>query len=513
MKAPLLAAIAALLVSPSGARAPDAGAPAAFDGTWLFDGVPDYPGLRAVQIAQYGGQATGEVFTDWYGKVPMRSLEISGDTATFQMETPSPHDAPTSWTIHRDGDAIRVTGKIWYQHVEAEGHPGPAAAVARLLLPPNPLPKLHKLPDNGLARTPPMGWSSWNHFADRIDDATIRQIADAMVSSGLRDAGYRYINIDDGWQGARDAAGVLHPNAHFPDMKALADYVHARGLKLGIYSSPGPKTCAGYTGSYGHAAQDAKTFAAWGIDYLKYDLCSGEGIFRTAGEVKAAYQQMGAALQATGRGIVFSLCQYGRDAVGTWGRDVGGNLWRTSSDIEDTYASMAKIGFATGGEAADAGPGGWNDLDMLEIGNGGMSPDEYRTHLTLWAIQAAPLILGNDLRHMSTETRDLLTNRAVIAIDQDPLGAAGQRLRVAGPIEVWSRSLADGGRALAYFNRSDKRVAAGGTIAADLGTSSAREAWTGRPLAADSEVSIPAHGVILLRIGAPHSQKPAARPA
>ena len=190
MKAPLLAAIAALLVSPSGARAPDAGAPAAFDGTWLFDGVPDYPGLRAVQIAQYGGQATGEVFTDWYGKVPMRSLEISGDTATFQMETPSPHDAPTNWTIHRDGDAIRVTGKIWYQHVEAEGHPGPAAAVARFLLPPNPLPKLHKLPDNGLARTPPMGWSSWNHFADRIDDATIRQIADAMVSSGLRDAGY-----------------------------------------------------------------------------------------------------------------------------------------------------------------------------------------------------------------------------------------------------------------------------------------------------------------------------------
>ncbi|MGN6376125.1 MAG: glycoside hydrolase family 27 protein [Sphingomonas sp.] len=476
--------------------------PAALGGTWLFDEVQDYPGLRAIQIQQFGDRASGELFTDWYGEVPMRSLRISGDTATFQIERPSPGDAPTTWTIRRDGDGVKVQGDIWYQHVAAIGRSGRATEIARYLLPPNPLPALRKLPANGLARTPPMGWSSWNHFADKIDDTTIRQIADAMVSSGLRDAGYRYINIDDGWQGERDADGTLHPNDRFPDMKALADYVHARGLKLGIYSSPGPKTCAGYTGSYGHVAQDAKTFAAWGIDYLKYDLCSGEGIFRTVGEVKAAYQEMGAALQASRRAIVFSLCQYGRDRVGSWGRDVGGNLWRTSGDIVDAYDSMAKIGFGTGGEATDAGPGGWNDLDMLEIGNGGMSLDEYRTHLSLWAMQAAPLILGNDLRKTDEATRALLTNKAVVAIDQDPLGAAGQRLRIDGDIDIWSRPLADGGRAIAYFNRTDQPVSAAASIARDVPEGAALDVWTGQPVGAGPAATIPTHGVLMLRLPA-----------
>lgn len=494
-----LATAAMLLAAPSVPQAVPTGA--GFDGVWLIDSPQDYPGVRAIRIDENGGRPTGDLFTDWYGRVPMRALSVTGNDATFQIDTPSPQSAPTDWTLHLDGTAIRLGGKVWYQQVKATGHRGQAIALAPFILPPNPLPSLHKLPDNGLARTPPMGWSSWNHFADKIDDKTIRGIADAMVSSGLRDAGYRYINIDDGWQGERDAKGELHANARFPDMKALADYVHARGLKLGIYSSPGPKTCAGYTGSYGHVAQDAKTFAAWGIDYIKYDLCSGEGIFRTAGEVKAAYQEMGEALQASGRDIVFSLCQYGRDNVGRWGRDVGGNLWRTSGDIEDNYASMAKIGFSTGGEADDAQPGGWNDLDMLEVGNGGMSADEYRTHLSLWAMQAAPLILGNDLRDMTAETRALLTNAGVIAVDQDSLGKAGHRAQVDGSTEIWTRPLAKGGEAIAYFNRSDRPASV--KLAAPAGSkgSAAMDLWAGKAVRFGGDVVIPAHGVILLRVG------------
>lgn len=497
---PLFFAAAAMLLTAPSAAPQAAPASAGFGGVWLIDSPQDYPGVRAIRIDDNGGRPTGDLFTDWYGRVPMRALRVTGNDATFQIDTPSPQSAPTDWTLHLDGAAIRLGGKVWYQQVKATGHRGQAAALAPFILPPNPLPGLHKLPDNGLARTPPMGWSSWNHFADKIDDATIRGIADAMASSGLRDAGYRYINIDDGWQGERDADGVLHPNARFPDMKALADYVHSRGLKLGIYSSPGPKTCAGYTGSYGHVAQDAKTFAAWGIDYIKYDLCSGEGIFRTAGEVKAAYQEMGEALQASGRAIVFSLCQYGRDNVGRWGRDVGGNLWRTSGDIEDNYASMAKIGFSTGGEADDAQPGGWNDLDMLEIGNGGMSVDEYRTHLSLWAMQAAPLILGNDLRQMSPETLRLLTNAGVIAIDQDSLGKAGRRARVDGSVEIWTRPLAKGGEAIGYFNRSDQPAAVELTAPSGSGALPATDVWTGKSIGFGGKAVIPAHGVILLRV-------------
>jgi alpha-galactosidase len=495
-----LTLFAATLLLASPVAAETAPASPGLAGVWLIDAPQDYPGIRAIRIDDNGGRPSGDLITDWYGRVPMRALRVTGNEARFQIETPSPQGAPTDWTLRLDDGAIRVAGKVWYQQVKASGHRGDAAALAAFMLPPNPLPSLHKLPDNGLARTPPMGWSSWNHFADTIDDKTIRGIADAMVSSGLRDAGYRYVNIDDGWQGERDAAGVLHANARFPDMKALADYVHARGLKLGIYSSPGPKTCAGYTGSYGHVAQDAKTFAGWGIDYIKYDLCSGEGIFRTAGEVKAAYQEMGEALQASGRDIVFSLCQYGRDNVGKWGRDVGGNLWRTSGDIEDNYASMAKIGFSTGGEADDAGPGGWNDLDMLEVGNGGMSVEEYRTHLSLWAMQAAPLILGNDLRDMTAETRALLTNAGVIAVDQDPLGKAGHRVRADGSIEIWARPLAKGAEAIAYFNRSDRPVTATLANPSGPGDSTASDLWSGKAVALGGNAVIPAHGVILLRI-------------
>ncbi|ESQ91155.1 glycoside hydrolase family 27 protein [Asticcacaulis benevestitus] len=323
------------------------------------------------------------------------------------------------------------------------------------------------------------------------------------VSSGLRDAGYVYVNIDDGWQGERDAQGVLHPNTNFPDMKALADYVHARGLKLGLYSSPGPKSCAGYAGAYGHIKQDAQTFADWGVDYLKYDLCSGEAFYNTSDTVYATYQEMGEALNDTGRDIVYSLCQYGRFDVGAWGRDVGGHLWRTTGDIEDTYDVMARIGFDKNGVANHTGPNGWNDPDMLEIGNGGMSFDEYKTHMTLWTLMSAPLVLGDDVRHMTPETLSLLTNKEVIAIDQDRLGAQGLPARKDGQTEVWTKKLADGSTAVGLFNRGDTTTLISGSWA-DIKVSgkTVRDLWAGSDHHADEGYSyaVPKHGAVLLRV-------------
>ena len=302
---------------------------------------------------------------------------------------------------------------------------------------PLPLPPVRDLPPNGLALTPPMGWNSWNHFATDIDDATIRAIADAMVATGMRDAGYTYVNIDDGWQGRRDDSGRIHSNARFPDMKALADYVHARGLKLGIYSSPGPRSCAYYEGSFGHEEADARTFAEWGIDYLKYDWCSARAIYRED-QMRAVFQKMADALRATGRNIVYSLCQYGLADVWSWGSAAGGNLWRTTGDIADDWRAMSWIGFGQNELAPFAGPGHWNDPDMLEVGNGGMSANEYRTHMSLWALLAAPLLAGNDLRSASAETLAILTHPEVIAIDQDSLGRQGARSSASGAAETVS---------------------------------------------------------------------------
>jgi alpha-galactosidase len=367
-------------------------------------------------------------------------------------------------------------------------------------------------PPPKLAAAPPMGWNSWNHFAARIDDATVRAQADAMAMSGLRDAGYRYINIDDTWEGQRDAQGVIHPNAKFPDMKALADYVHAKGLKLGIYSSPGAKTCAGYEGSLGHEAQDAQTYAAWGIDYLKYDLCSLGPSMQAAGSIEkaqaielAAYAKMRDALRATGRPIVFSLCQYGFDQVWRWGPSVGGNLWRTTGDITDKYPRMIQIGLSQAGLARYAHPGAWNDPDMLEVGNGGMNAIEYRTHMSLWAILAAPLLAGNDLTKMSPETLSILANREVIAIDQDPLGRQGDRLRNEGPLEIWTRPLAGGGKAVGLFNTSDlpANMALDFDAAGFQGPVRARDIWAAKDLGKLKayRAVVPAHGVVLLRLG------------
>ena len=370
-----------------------------------------------------------------------------------------------------------------------------------------PPPALHKVRDNGLARTPPMGWNSWNKFAGRVSDEIVRGIADAMVSNGMRDAGYIYVNIDDTWEGERDAEGNIRPNNKFPDMKALADYVHGRGLKLGIYSSPGPNTCAGYEGSYAHEAQDARTFASWGIDYLKYDWCGARNLYTDA-DMQAVYQKMGDALLAAGRPIVYSLCQYGRADVWKWGPDVGGNLWRTTGDIRDAWESMERIGFAQDELGPYAGPGHWNDPDMLEIGNGGMSDDEYRTHMSLWSMLAAPLIAGNDVRSMPPSIAGILMNREVIALDQDTAGKPGRRAWRSGQQEVWVRPLANGERAVALFNRGTDPASV--TIKwADLGFANApaqvRDLWAHREVAVASaaiQTMVPAHGVVMWRIPA-----------
>ena len=356
----------------------------------------------------------------------------------------------------------------------------------------------------GLARTPPMGWNSWNHFHCGVSDAIIRAQADGMAASGMKAAGYTFVNIDDCWEGTRDEKGVIRPNEKFPDMKALSDYVHGKGLKLGIYSSPGPKTCAKYEGSFGHEEQDAQTYAAWGIDYLKYDWCSARQVYPPTA-IEAAYQKMRDALRKTGRPIVFSLCQYGLERVWSWGASVGGNLWRTTGDINDRFDRMALIGFGQNGLEKFAGPGHWNDPDMLEVGNGGMNNDEYRTHMSLWCILAAPLLAGNDLTKMTPETVATLTNREVIAVDQDQAGIQGHRVSQEGPLEVWMKPLADGGRAVGLFNRGEGAESMTVNFR-DLGfgdSVTVRDLWAGKDLGtfkSTFSTDVPRHGVVLLKL-------------
>jgi alpha-galactosidase len=349
-----------------------------------------------------------------------------------------------------------------------------------------------------------MGWNSWNKFAGRVDDVTVRTMADAMVSSGMRDAGYVYINIDDTWEGPRDAQGNITGNTKFPNMKGLAEYVHSKGLKIGLYSSPGPETCAGYPGSYGHEEQDAKTYSAWGFDYLKYDWCSAGRIYKDS-DMQAVYQKMGDALLAGGRPIVFSLCQYGKSDVWTWGPKVGGNLWRTTGDINDTWHRMEEIGFSQFGIASYGRPGHWNDPDMLEIGNAGMTADEYRTHMSLWSLLAAPLLAGNDLRTMTDETKSILMNAEVIAVDQDPDGSPVKKISEQGPLVIAARPLMHQTYAIGLFNRGDapakmtvtwKQIGWHGKI-------QVRDLWAHKDLgriADQYSAEVPTHGVVLIKV-------------
>ncbi len=494
-----------LLPLPAVARAAPLILPAVAGSTLsvIFDKREPRPGVRLLELTRTRDGWRGQLTSDWYGTMAMSRIVRTGQTVSFDIRNINTPGVPVRrWSATITPAGLLLTGGIWDQDVRQTGQRASAAQVAARKYREVPLPPLGVLAPDELAAVPPMGWSSWNKFAEKIDDRTIRAMADAMVSSGLRDAGYRYINIDDGWQGERGLAGELRPNDKFPDMKALADYVHTRGLKLGIYSSPGLKTCAGYAGSYGHVEQDARTFARWGIDYLKYDLCSGEWQYADADTVRRAYYQMGAALKATGRPIVYSLCEYGRFDVPSWGRAVGGHLWRTTGDITDDYAKMSEIGFERNPRFGHAGPGGWNDPDMLEIGNGGMSDDEYRTHMTLWAMSAAPLMMGHDLRATSQTALALLSSREAIAIDQDPAGIQGKAERVSGREEVWTKRLADGGIAIALFNR-DERTATMTLDAKEIGIArlmKLRDVWRQIDLdPSERSFTIPAHGAVFLR--------------
>lgn len=366
---------------------------------------------------------------------------------------------------------------------------------------------------DAIGLTPPMGWNSWNCWAGAVDDAKIRAAADRFVSAGLAAHGYQYVNIDDTWEGERDGEGRIRSNEKFPDMRALAEYVHGHGLKLGIYSGPGPKTCAGFVASYQHEVLDAQQYAAWGVDYLKYDWCSYGDIAPHPDHeaLVKPYAVMRDALRAQDRDIFYSLCQYGMGKVWEWGAQVDGNCWRTTGDISDSWSSMAGIGFSQTVQAPFAGPGHWNDPDMLVVGKVGWGPslhptrlthNEQITHITLWSMLAAPLLIGCDLTQMDDFTMAVLTNDEVIAIDQDPLGKQATRVAQRGQTEVWARSLADGTTAVALFNRSrgDAEV---WVTPAELGLSGraeVRDAWMRRDLGALGErlaAKVPSHAAAL----------------
>ncbi|MGB9430978.1 MAG: alpha-galactosidase [Candidatus Acidiferrum sp.] len=315
---------------------------------------------------------------------------------------------------------------------------------------------------NSLAQTPPMGWNSWNKFGCNVSEELIKSVADAIASNGMKEVGYRYVVIDDCWQVSRDENGfIVADPQHFPSgIKALADYVHSKGLKFGLYSDAGTKTCAGRPGSQGHEYQDALQYARWGVDYLKYDWCNTGT--RNAEE---AYSTMSNALLAAGRPIVFSMCEWGTAKPWLWGKGIG-NLWRTTGDISDTWTSnkkwpdgsccqygMVDILDLQVDLAPYAGPGHWNDPDMLEVGNGGMTIPEYRAHFSFWALLTAPLIAGNDVRSMTPEIKEILANAEVIGVNQDKLGREGQRVVKNGDLEVWAKTLNDGSRAVILFNR------------------------------------------------------------
>jgi alpha-galactosidase len=363
--------------------------------------------------------------------------------------------------------------------------------------------------ENGLALKPPMGWNSWNRFSCNVNEDLVKSAADALVSSGMKDSGYEYVVIDDCWQVSRDTAGnIIADTKSFPHgIKALADYVHSKGLKFGIYSDAGWNTCAGRPGSRGHEYQDAQQYANWGVDYLKYDWCN------TGTEnAQAAYSTMRDALKTAGRPIVFSLCEWGSNKPWLWAPNVG-NLWRTTGDISDCWnckkdqLSWTQILDLQVGLESYAGPGHWNDPDMLEVGNGGMTTIEYRSHFSLWCMLAAPLMAGNDLKNMSPEIKEILTNKEIIAVDQDPLGMQGRRVAKSGDSEVWAKQMKDGSRAVALLNRgvSDVDISISWE---DLGypahlSAAVRDLWAEKDLGKSSgsfNAKVPSHAVVVLRV-------------
>ncbi len=374
-----------------------------------------------------------------------------------------------------------------------------------------------------LAHTPPMGWNSWNYFACNVSEELIRETADAIVSSGLKDAGYIYVNIDDCWHGERDRLGFIQPNKeNFPSgMKALADYVHSKGLKLGIYSCAGSKTCAGYSGSRGHEYQDAITYAGWGIDYLKYDWCNSENL-----NAIGSYTTMRDALYSAGRPIVFSICEWGNNKPWEWGAEVG-HLWRTTGDIYNCFDCIKDHGTwrswgvmqildMQNGLRKYAGPGHWNDPDMLEVGNG-LTDNENRAHFSMWCMIAAPLIAGNDIRNLPENVKSILTNKEVIAIDQDALGIQGFKYSSLDSLEVWFKPLVNDDWAMCVLNRSNQSKQFlfdfnNENVFDDLANKTTdfknsiyelRDLWKGKDIGTSKKIisfEIPGHDVLLLRL-------------
>lgn len=367
--------------------------------------------------------------------------------------------------------------------------------------------------------TPAMGWNSWNVWGLSVNEKKVEAAADVMVKNGLANHGWTYINIDDGWERPERAAnGEIVPNSKFPDMKALANYIHGKGLKMGIYSSPGPKTCGGFTGSYQHEAQDAHTYAKWGIDYLKYDWCSYGEIAPKNPDLywyQKPYKLMDSALRTVNRDIYFSLCQYGMGDVWNWGAEVGGNSWRTTGDINDSWQSMSGIGFHQNKCAPYAGPGHWNDPDMLVVGEVGwgpslhnthLSPNEQYTHISLWCLLSAPLLIGCDMSHMDDFTRNLLTNDEVLALDQDPLGKEATQVAEIDSVRIYEKDLADGNKAVGLFNVSSRPA----SIHLDFstlglsGSQRLRDLWRQKNIGiftgSYEAKNIPVHGVLLLKV-------------
>ena len=389
---------------------------------------------------------------------------------------PATGDRPMTFSVHGLPAGLRcdsLTGQItgmskkqgtYHLTLRARNMPGTGTKSFTLVV------------GDAMALTPPLGWNSWNCFASAVDDQRVRSAADAMVRSGLADHGWTYINIDDCWEikpGSEDtlligeprtADGRIRTNRKFPDMNSLSAYVHGRGLKFGIYSSPGPLTCGGYTASYGHEEHDAAQYGEWGVDYLKYDWCSYSEIEkeRSLPALQKPYLVMRRALDKVNRDILFSLCQYGWGDVWTWGVSVGGNCWRTTGDIEDTWESMSQIGFSQAGHEKYAGPGHWNDPDMLVVGMVGwgpalhptrLTPNEQYTHITLWSLLSAPLLIGCDMTQLDDFTLGLLTNDEVLAVNQDARGKQAGRVTAEGDREVWVKDLEDGSKAVGLFNR------------------------------------------------------------
>jgi alpha-galactosidase len=381
-------------------------------------------------------------------------------------------------------------------------------------------------PGAQLAPTPPMGWMSWNNFGPNMNETLLKEMADAMVSSGMREAGFRYVCIDDYWQGKRDPQGVLQPDpAKFPHgIKALADYVHSKGLKIGIYSDAAELTCEKQPASFGYEEKDAATFASWGIDYLKYDYCFAPEDQQTA---ITRYTAMAQALRKTGRPIVFSICEWGPRKPWLWGAKAGGQLWRTTWDIREIWYSGKYDDYTAGildildqqvGLEKFSGPGGWNDPDMLVVGLHGKgkyttpagysacTEAEYRSQMSLWCLLAAPLMATNDLRSMNAVTREILTNREVTAIDQDPLGKQASRIAKEGDLEIWARDLADGSKAVGLLNRTDgttRNLKVTWNQLGLRGKQKARDLWAHKDLGVfqdQLEAMVSPHAVLLLKI-------------